>query len=446
LHSTLSTQQPAAGRRPIPDLRPGERLVLIQRQHPAVLFRSLLKPVIMLAVWTASLFFVLPFISSLQPDPLTSLSPQGPPSWLPTALWFGWLGLAVVLVLWGAYLALDWSDDWIALTNRRLIIMDKTLFLRESRREAPIGRVQNVTAEYPNSMAVALDYGDLKVDTAGIGVLLFRNLPRPRRMREAIFNVQADEHAAQPSPEDLRKARARSIILGTDPAMHDRPTPPHGISTTEQRPPNAESQYSTRRSVWSLLFPLSPQRDQESVTWHKHWIYLLRGVFPQLLLSVLLIGAWFASISLGEQGQYGPLPVILGWAAVVIVPISLLWALWNWEDWRNDFYRLDHERIHDIERLPLGLREQSKETLVTRVADVTYLVPGPLAHLLNYGDVTLKTPGESTEFNFKGVPHPREVQQEIMDRINEYRQKGNASTEREIEAWLRAYHDAQHRT
>ena len=91
------------------------------------------------------------------------------------------------------------------------------------------------------------------------------------------------------------------------------------------------------------------------------------------------------------------------------------------------------------------VREQSKETLITRVTDVTYVVPSPLAHLLNYGDIMLKTPGEATEFNFRGVPRPREVQQEIMDRLNEYRQQGSVATQHEIEAWLRAYHDAQRR-
>jgi len=283
-------------------------------------------------------------------------------------------------------------------------------------------------------------------------VLVFGNLPRPRRMREAIFNAQAEANAGQPSPEDLRRARARSIILGTDPAMHDRPTPPHGVNSTEYRVPSTEwssgtgnSVLGTRYSVLSVIFPFSPWRDEESVTWHKHWIYLLRGVFWPLLLSALLVAAWFASIVLGEQGQYSPLPVILGWAAVVLVPVCLLWALWNWADWRNDLYRLDREHIYDIERLPLGLREQSKETLITRVTDVTYVVPGPLAHLLNYGDVMLRTPGESTEFNFRGVPRPREVQQEIMDRLNEYREKGAVSTEQEIEAWLRTYHDVQRR-
>src|SRR5262249_52569245 len=196
-------------RRLIPDLRAGEGGVLLQRQHPFVLVRKLAWPLLLLALWLVASVFALPLIARLQPDPLGPPA-EGVSAWLPSALWLGWVGLAAVLVLWGAYLVLDWSDDWVALTNRRLIIMDKSPFLREARREAPIARVQNVTADYPNSLGVALDFGDLKVDTAGIGVLTFGNLPHPRTMREAIFAQQAANNAAQPSAEDRRKAIARS--------------------------------------------------------------------------------------------------------------------------------------------------------------------------------------------------------------------------------------------
>src|SRR5918912_400923 len=203
------------GQRLIPDLRAGERVVMLQRRHPVVLFRNLLKPLLLAMFWVLVLLAGSQWSVVAGPDSPPVANPWLP-AWLPAVLWLSWLGVAALLVLWGAYLALDWSDHWIALTNRRLIIMDKIPFLRESRREATIRKVRNVTAEYPNNMAVALDFGDLKVDTAGIGGLVFGNLPRPRRMRGAIFNAPAEANAARPSPEDLRRARARSIILGTD--------------------------------------------------------------------------------------------------------------------------------------------------------------------------------------------------------------------------------------
>lgn len=433
-------RNPARYKRIIPDLREGEDVVLLQRRHPATLFGGLVWPILLLVVWLAILLFAGPSLSGLQPDPFTQTE-GGIAAWLPTLLWFVWLGVAAALVIWAAYLVLDWSDDWIALTTKRVIIMEKALFFRETRREAPVSRVQNVTAEYPSSAGVALDYGDLRIDTSGTGVLLFKNLSRPKAMREAIFSLHEEMRANQPSQEDRRKAAVRSILGGADPTRHDAPTPPEGNSVMAPRggQPAANSGQGTLHS----LFPFSPRREGEKVTWHRHWIYLLRVLFPPIFIWTLAVAGWFASILLGEGGQFNTVAMVLGWIVVVLSPLCLGWALWNWEDWRNDLYVIDRERVYDIERLPFGLREQSKQTLITRITDVTYVVPGLLAHLLNFGHVVLKTPGEATEFTFTGVPCPREVQQEIMERVEEYRTKGSAGTDQEIEAWLRAYHSVR---
>jgi hypothetical protein len=149
------------------------------------------------------------------------------------------------------------------------------------------------------------------------------------------------------------------------------------------------------------------------------------------------------TIYLIEKGQPGVPSSVVGWIVVILAPVCLVWAVYNWENWRNDRYMLEGERLYDIESLPFGLREQSKQTMITRITDVSYLVPGPMAHLFDYGDVVLKTPGEATEFTFERVPHPRQVQKTIMQRVEEYQQKEKALPDEEIEAWLKAYHDAQ---
>ena len=70
-NSKLKNQNSKFPRHLIPDLRAGERVVLLQRRHPAVLFGRLLKPLLLLALWLLSLIFVPPFIAGLQPDALT---------------------------------------------------------------------------------------------------------------------------------------------------------------------------------------------------------------------------------------------------------------------------------------------------------------------------------------------------------------------------------------
>jgi hypothetical protein len=420
-------------RRTIPDLRAGEVVVVLQHRHPVTVLYSLALPVLLLSLWAASALLVIPFLAGLQVDPLLAANPL--PTWLAPLLWTAWLGAAIMLLCWCAYRLLDWREDWIALTTRRVIVMNKTLFLRETRRECPIGQVQNVVAEFPSPTSMAFDFGDLKIDTAGVGTLSFSDLPHPKLMREAIFKQQELTLSHQPPPEDLRRAAVRSLILGQDPAV------PNSGARQQVERNQSRASYVSGYGLFNSLFPFAPQREGASVTWHKHWSYLLRGLLVPVLLYAASLAAWFGSLFLWERGIDGTAQIIAGWLAVGLFPVCAVWAIWKWEDWRNDLYRLDHERVYHIESLPFGLREQSQETLINRISDVMYDVPGPLANLLDYGNVVITTPGEATEFDFKGIPCPREVQQEIMERVDLFRQKSAAGSDKEIEAWLKAYHD-----
>lgn len=409
-------RRPAVARRNtrlIHDQRPDERIVCLLHRHPVVLLRSLALPIVLVATWVFGILLVEPFLSALSVDPL--VAGNAPPAWLVPALWTFWLGIGGLLLAWIAYAIFDWREDWLALTTQRVIVMNKMLFLRESRSEAPIGKVQNVVAEYPNALGKALDFGDIKVDTAGVGTLHFKSLRRPRALREAIFGQQKAAQSLQPKLEDPRKSAVRAIVLGSAPAADG------GRSTVDDR----AAQVGARRAVR---------------IWHKHWAYLLRAlIWPFVLVGGVLAG-WLLSVVLGEPGVVGPVESVLSWVLLLLLPVCAAWVIWCWEDWRNDLYKLDHERLYHIESLPFGLREQSKETLINRITDVTYVIPGPLANLFDYGSVVIKTPGEATEFVFAGIPHPRSVQQEIMGRVDDSRRKAGGPNP-EMEAWIRAYHE-----
>lgn len=394
----------------IHDRRPDERIVFLLRRHPVVLARSLAIPLLLLAVWVVSFMFVWPFLTGLSVDPL--VSGNAPPDWLVPTLWFVWFGSGFLMLGWGAYVVFDWREDWLALTSQRVIVMDKQLFWRESRREAPISKVQNVVASYPNALGMAMDFGDIKIDTAGLGTLQFYSLPQPKVLREAIFARQKALQAVQPPTEDLRKSAIKAIVLGQDPAAVESPP-----KTTGQRP-----------------------RPPAIRIWHKHWVFLVRAVAAPVLLLGAVFVAWVLSVIWGEPGVVGPVESVLTWALFLLLPVCAAWTIWGWEDWRNDHYKLDHERLYHIDSLPFGLREQSKETLINRITDVMYVVPGPLANLLDYGSVVIKTPGEATEFVFAGIPHPRNVQQEIMSRVDDLR-RISSGPNHEIEAWIKAYHE-----
>lgn len=389
---------------------------MLLRRHPIVLVRLLALPMLLLTIWLVSFLLVEPFLRSLGVDPL--VVGDAPPQWLQPLLWSFWFLVGALLLGWVVYALLDWREDWLALTTQRVIVMNKMLFLRESRREAPIGKVQNVVADYPNAIGMALDFGDIKIDTAGLGTLHFKSLPRPKAIREAIFRQQKEAQGVQPPPEDMRKTAVKAIVLGTPPDAVD--------------PASSAGKRGTRTNKYGGHSAVR--------VWHKHWAFLVRGIALPIALWSAVLFAWLLSIWIGTPGAVGPIETALTWSLLLLMPICTAWIIWAWEDWRNDVYKIDHERLYHIESLPFGLRERSKETLINRITDVMYVIPGPLANLLDYGSVVIKTPGEATEFIFAGIPCPRQVQQELMERMDAAR-KDNVSADPEIKAWIKAYHE-----
>ena len=77
------------------------------------------------------------------------------------------------------------------------------------------------------------------------------------------------------------------------------------------------------------------------------------------------------------------------------------------------------------------MQEETKETKLDRITDLRVDQPNPLSFVLGYGDIVIKVPGESAAFTFDGVPNPREVLNEIMERIDA-QQKRNESNNTKI--------------
>jgi len=104
-----------------------------------------------------------------------------------------------------------------------------------------------------------------------------------------------------------------------------------------------------------------------------------------------------------------------------MIGLFLLW--YRYEDWRNDIYQLTDDRIIDLKRLPLGLREERREASLAMIQDIGYEIPGIMANLLDYGNVVIETAGREAVFAFDWVHRPRSVQDEVFARMDAYRER-----------------------
>lgn len=164
--------------------REGEEILVFARRHLFFLYRSILGPL-------ALLVLALAFVTRANLWRLF-LSPLGFFG-LPAAA-LACLLLAGGLVFWAV---LEWENDHYVVTTERVIAFRRIYRVYEERREAEIGRVQDVTTNVPGLTGTLLGYADVTVSTAGVlGAITFTRVGEPEYVAGVILQ-QRDAATAQ---------------------------------------------------------------------------------------------------------------------------------------------------------------------------------------------------------------------------------------------------------
>jgi CRP-like cAMP-binding protein len=108
-----------------------------------------------------------------------------------------------------------------------------------------------------------------------------------------------------------------------------------------------------------------------------------------LALPVLL--GWFALfvIYMGFTMDPGPFNTIIEYIGIALFGISLIWGIWNYIDWTNDYYIVTNQRVIWLEKIIFlyESRQEAPMDTVLTVGSNTDLV----GRILNFGDVRVKT-------------------------------------------------------
>lgn len=333
-----------------------------------------------------------------------------------------------------------WYYDVYLVTDRRLLDFARKPLIYERRHEAQLSRVQDVRVNYPNPVALVLDFGDVKVQTAGSkGAITCRAVPHPRLVQAKVLQLVAGAQkraAAAPSieAEQMRQFMGMESPPGTGAveAAAVAPLPPAGTGAGPQTAPTEVLQAPpvTWRAYVTSLFRPALDVGANDLVWRKHWWVLMRGT--AVAGGLFNGGLVLAAVMLWQGG-------ITPWLAIplTMVLVGGLWNLWNVIDWQNDLYILTDDRIIDIEKVPL-ISEDRREARLQQVQDVHYVMPGFINRFLDFGDVEVETAGRSGGFTFKSVPHPREVQAEIFARLERVRKAVSVADRQRQEAEMLA--------
>jgi uncharacterized membrane protein YdbT with pleckstrin-like domain len=117
-------------------------------------------------------------------------------------------------------------------------------------------------------------------------------------------------------------------------------------------------------------------------------------LYSQLMLPLifLIISALTALLLDLSLGVFLPIAVI----------ISILWGIWLWLDWRNDFYLVTDIRAAWVEKVP-WLHDQRREVPLQSILSVN-ISTTQLQRIFKYGDVIIRTYTGNIPMN--NVAHP----------------------------------------
>jgi membrane protein YdbS with pleckstrin-like domain len=111
---------------------------------------------------------------------------QNPANAVATMIVYG--VVLVFLAPWWLWRFDDWQNDIYQVTSTRIIDVERLpFFLREDRREASLGVIQNIQFEIPGTLAKMLNYGSVTIETAGAGAFTFDLVKDPGGVQAEIF-------------------------------------------------------------------------------------------------------------------------------------------------------------------------------------------------------------------------------------------------------------------
>jgi uncharacterized membrane protein YdbT with pleckstrin-like domain len=322
---------------------------------------------------------------------------QAPPLFDPLNIFLLLSALVMVAIL--VYIWFDWRNDHLIISNKRIIHEDRTLWLSYIYETIPLEQIQNVNARMDNVFQYTLQYGRVEIQAAGpTEPIVFDRVQCPAEVQKQVLNEMQREKRMQEN-RHLAATIERRINPGT---------------AQPYAPPPLYQRADSLPSGFQAFLPLGPIIQNGIITWHRHWIVLLQN----LLGPTIALLAWFALLYAASRfALFEPSTALL--VLVGSLLLVLFYFYWQYEDWRNDIYILEPNKIIDIQRWPFGFFEDRREATLGVIQNMNASSPNLVAQILGYGDVLIETAGVGGNFTFDHVPDPDQVQRLVF----EYRER-----------------------
>ena len=174
----------------LPPLRLEQGDTITWRKHWIALLRPIVLPTVLIVVVTLGAIY------------MAWNSPDLPP------VLIGYGTLMVFLFPWWLWKFADWQNEIYQVTATRIIDIERLPFyMREERREASLGVIQNISLEIPGLLGKLLNYGSVTIETAGAGAFTFDYVKDPRGVQAEIFRrVEAFQQSQRQQEAERHRA------------------------------------------------------------------------------------------------------------------------------------------------------------------------------------------------------------------------------------------------
>jgi hypothetical protein len=347
------------------------------------------------------------------------------------------VGLGLLSAL---YVYFDWRNDNFIITSERAIHIERILFHGETRHEAPLTSIQDVSVIVPGLLAQIFDYSNIHIKTAGAGLIIFDGLRQANPIKDEIFRQR---QRAQERVEALNVTNVRQTIREM---MGIRTKAEKVVLTAAPRDDMTPRKFKLPRAI-DFFIPRVREVKGDQIIWRKNFFVFLALVSAPLVVGLallyFLLAAFFGFFPFVEPNPIWGWILLFGWL------VNLVWYAYRYDAWRKDEYLVTRTSIVDYKGSPFNLGgEEQRSGTFDVIQNIAYVTPNLLAKLLNIGHVVIETAGTQQTFTFLWVYNPVEVQQEIFKRWLAHKenkiQQERAYEEQRMIHWLGEFYDLSH--
>jgi uncharacterized membrane protein YdbT with pleckstrin-like domain len=129
-----------------------------------------------------------------------------------------WLLFAFFLLLdggWFVWQVEDWRNDTYQVNNRYVIDIDRRPFgTGESRKQAELSNVQNISADRSGLLPTLFNYGNVYVETAGVSAdITFEHVANPNQVQRDIFERREQFQRFLRTREGAQRRKEYAVLL-----------------------------------------------------------------------------------------------------------------------------------------------------------------------------------------------------------------------------------------